>query len=276
MLSDAAASDAHPDPAHARTGLTASVVSHRQASLVNRLVADLIRNAGPQLKRLVVTVNVPEPEPVRAERASFDIVVVHNDRPRGFGANHNRAFRQCDTDWFAVLNPDIRLPYDALGLLLATSKPHDGLIAPLIMNADGSPADAARRLPTPLQVATRRLMRHRAGPDPDYEWLAGMCLVLKSEAFKSLGGFDERYFMYCEDTDLCLRMQLAGWSLRHVTDVRLVHEARRASHNSLRHLLWHVGSLVRLWTSAPYWSYLRRRRSLVELRQTGLAPGTGA
>jgi GT2 family glycosyltransferase len=66
--------------------------------------------------------------------------------------------------------------------------------------------DAARRLPTPLQVATRRLRRQARGPEPDFDWLAGMCLVVSSEAFRALGGFDERYFMYCEDADLCLRI----------------------------------------------------------------------
>jgi GT2 family glycosyltransferase len=259
-----------------QSGLTASVVSHRQAPLVNLLIADLIRYPGPQLKRLVVTLNVPEAERLRAEGAPFEVVVVRNERPLGFGANHNRAFRQCNTDWFAVLNPDIRLSYDVFAPLLAAREPHDGLIAPLILNADGTPADAARRLPTPQQVVGRRLRGRAPGPDPDFDWFAGMCLLLDSEAFRSLGGFDEQYFMYCEDTDLCLRMQLAGWRLRYLPDVRLVHDARRASHHSMRYLLWHVASLIRLWTSGPYWSYLRRRHQLSAVRQTGPAAGTGA
>jgi hypothetical protein len=261
------------DHPNSQIGLTASVVSHQQATLVNLLIADLVRYADPQLKRLVVTLNVPEPEAIRAESAPFEVVVLRNDRPLGFGANHNRAFGHCRTAWFAVLNPDIRLSPNTLGMLLATRQAKDGLIAPQILNVDGSPADSARRLPTPLQVAKRRLMR-RGSRDPNFEWLAGMCLVLNSETFRSLGGFDQQYFMYCEDTDLCLRMQLAGWCLRYVPSVRLVHDARRASHRSLRHLLWHVASLLRLWTSAPFWSYLRRRRQLVTQRQTGPGPGT--
>jgi hypothetical protein len=172
-----------------------------------------------------------------------------------------------------VLNPDLRLSDDALGLLLAARNSKDGIVAPLVLNTDGSPADAARRLPTPLQVMTRQLMPWRRRSAIDYDWLAGMCVVINSAAFARVGGFDERYFMYCEDTDLCLRMQLAGWCLRYVPSVRLVHDARRASHRSLRYLLWHVASLLRLWTSAPYWSYLRQRRQLVTQRQTGPGPG---
>ena len=249
--------------------LTVSVVSHGQMQLVNPLIADLIDFAAPRLKRLIVTVNVPEGVAVQAERAAFEVVVQRNDRPLGFGANHNRAFRLCETDWFAVLNPDLRLRDDALGPLLAASEPGDGMIAPIILNSDGSPADSARRVPTPFSLAARRLRRQAHRPDDDFDWLAGMCLVLSSEAFRRLGGFDERYFMYCEDIDLSLRMQLAGWRLRRLGRARVVHDARRDSHRSLQHLRWHLASLTRLWTSQAFWSYLRRRRELALHHQTG-------
>jgi N-acetylglucosaminyl-diphospho-decaprenol L-rhamnosyltransferase len=252
-------------------GLTASVVSHGQAQLVNTLIADLARHACPLLRRLVVTMNVPECEAVHAEGTPFEVLIVRNDRALGFGANHNRAFQHCDTGWFAVLNPDLRLDRDVLGALLAAGESGDGLIAPMILNADGSAADAARRLPTPQQVLGRRLRARARGPAADFDWLAGMCLLLNSEAFRSLGGFDERFFMYCEDADLSLRMQLTGWRVRRVTDVQIVHDARRDSRRSSRYLRWHLASLMRLWTSRSFWSYLRRRDELGALRRSGLS-----
>jgi len=245
---------------------TASIVSHGQLRLVNALIADLIQHAGPQLKRLVVTLNIPEDEPIAGNGASFEIITIRNQRARGFGANHNRAFRHCNTDCFAVLNPDLRLFDDALGLLLAQFRPDDGLIAPLILNPDGSPADAARRVPTPFRLATRLLRKAARGPDRDFDWLAGMCLMVNSKAFRALGGFDERYHLYCEDIDLCLRMRLAGWRVRRVTQAKLVHEAQRASRRSLDYLRWHAQSLLRLWMSPVFWSYVRRRGELASLR----------
>jgi N-acetylglucosaminyl-diphospho-decaprenol L-rhamnosyltransferase len=252
---------------NAQPQLTASVVSHGQMRLVNLLITDLVRNANPQLRRLVVTLNVPEAEPIRAESAPFEVRVLRNDHARGFGANHNRAFQNCETAWFAVLNPDLRFPTDALGTLLAARTTIDGLLAPLILDTDGVPTDSARRLPTPWQVLARRLRLQRSGPDPDFDWLAGMCLLVNSEAFRSLGGFDERFFMYCEDTDLCLRLQRAGWRLRQLTRARVIHDARRQSHRSLRYLGWHVASLLRLWASRIFWSYLTQRRRLRSMRQ---------
>ncbi len=247
--------------------LTASIVSHGQMPLVNHLIADLIRHAGPQLRRVVVTLNVPESEPLRVQGAPFEVIVLRNESPLGFGSNHNRAFQHCQTPWFAVLNPDLRVSGDVLASLTAAGKVDDGLIAPLIVDRDGSAADAARRLPTPWKVIARRLARQTSGPEADFDWLAGMCLVFKSDAFRELGGFDEAYFMYCEDADLCLRLQLKGWGLRRITSITVVHDARRDSHRSLQYLRWHLASLLRLWTSAAFWAYVFKRRRLRSLRR---------
>lgn len=271
MAPEVQSGSAHGPRSRDNAVVTASVVSHGQARLVNTLIADLAHHAGPSLRRVVVTLNIPEITPVCADSAPFEVLIVRNERALGFGANHNRAFQRCDTDWFAVLNPDLRLGSDALGSLLAARQRGDGLIAPTILDADGSPADAARRLPTPFRVLKRRLQPKARGPDADFDWLAGMCLLLNSEAFRSLGGFDQRFFMYCEDADLSLRMQLAGWRVRCMTDVQVVHDARRDSHRSWRHLRWHVASLMRLWTSRAFWSYLLRRNELGELRRIGLS-----
>ena len=132
------------------SGVTASVISHGQVRLVNTLIEDLKRYAGPQLRRLVVTMNIPEAEPLQADGTTFEVLVLHNRLAQGFGANHNRAFQHCDTALFAVLNPDLRLASDALGAVCEARAPGDGVLSPLILNADGSPADAARRLPTPV------------------------------------------------------------------------------------------------------------------------------
>jgi GT2 family glycosyltransferase len=86
-----------------------------------------------------------------------------------------------------------------------------------------------------------------------------MFLAIRSEAFEAIGGFDERYHLYCEDVDLCARLRLAGWQLRQARDAVVVHDARRASRRSLRHLGWHLASMTRLWRSDAW----RRYRALI-------------
>ena len=248
--------------------ITISIVSHRQAALVADLMDDLARIASPLIDSIVLTRNVAEKFAPFPTALAHTVQVVENRAPKGFGANHNTAFSRCRSPVFAILNPDIRLPHDpfprlvdALGELnVAIGNPVDrtapALVAPMIVSSAGAREDSARTLVTPIEVIRRRAfgMRDRA-MRPD--WLAGMFLVIRSDAFKSVGGFDSRYFMYCEDFDLCARLRLNGWSLAVVEDATAVHAAQRASHRSLRHLLWHLSSLLKMWSSSAFWRYRR-------------------
>lgn len=235
-------------------GCTLSVVSHGQGSLVEGLLADLSRVAPRSVNALVVTRNLPN-DPIRVPSdLSFAVHFIENSNPRGFGANHNAAFAKCATPWFVVLNPDLRFHDDPFTTMLAAARTDTGLIAPVVREPDGTTADSARALITPLELVRRALRRERR-PARRPDWFAGMFLMLRAEAFAEIGGFDTRYFMYCEDVDLSARLALAGWRLRQAAGARVVHDARRASHSSLRHLRWHLASLARLWSSSAFWRY---------------------
>ncbi len=82
-------------------------------------------------------------------------------------------------------------------------------------------------------------------------------MAFKSTVFRELGGFDERYFMYCEDVDICLRMQLAGYSLARA-DATVIHHTQRQTLKNLKHLAWHIRSLLRLWNSAAYKEFKKK------------------
>ncbi|RYH17455.1 MAG: glycosyl transferase, partial [Alcaligenaceae bacterium] len=86
-------------------------------------------------------------------------------------------------------------------------------------------------------------------------WIPGLFMLFRSEVYEAIGGFDERFFMYGEDFDICARTRMAGWRLQVGEDLRARHEAQRASHGSHRHLRWHITSLLRVWTSSGFWRY---------------------
>lgn len=262
-----------PAPAAAATvpGLCLSVVSHGHGPLVRALLEDLARLAPRTLRRVVLTVNVPESERFEDLAGALPLQIVHNASPRGFGANHNAAFRLAGEPCFAIVNPDVRLerdPFDAL--LGALSAPGVGMVAPRVVDAQGRVAPSARRLYTPLEIASRLWRRERAAARP--EWLAGMFLVVRREAFERVGGFDERYFLYIEDVDLGTRMRRAGLTLRTVDEATVLHLAQHASHRSLRHLRWHVGGMARYWTSPGFrWALVHREGA----RPADAAPAKG-
>lgn len=274
---DAPASRPPPAAPGLRTSLlfTVSLVSHRQGDLAQRMLDDLART-GAQLDRVVVTRNLPERWQPACAHPRAALEVIDNPSPRGFGANHNAAFARCGSEWFVIANPDLRLPADPLPALLAAGAPGVGLVAPLVREPDGSVADSARGLPTPVALLRRHLPAAfagaRAAPGAAPEWYAGMFLAVRREAFESIGGFDERYHLYCEDVDLCARLRLAGWQLRQARDAVVVHDARRASRRSLRHLGWHLASLARLWRSDA-WQRYRALLAAEGAQRPARAPG---
>ena len=249
-----------------------SIVSHGQADLVDGLIRQLARQtAFGLIDRVVLTLNIPEKIPDDwAKLGAFELKVIRNQRPDGFAANHNRALAGQTQGIVAVLNPDLQLVGDPLSLLCeAAMGPGVGLVAPVVLEENGEPADSARDLLTPASVLSRTLLRRRH-PSPSPDWFAGMCIVLPASAWREMGGFDERFRMYCEDFDLCARLRLAGLSLIQVSDARLLHAARRSSHRSLQPLVWHLRSLWRVWRSGTYREYRKLLRTEAELgvRQT--------
>ena len=129
----------------------------------------------------------------------------------------------------------------------------------------GTIEDSARRVPTPVSILRKTLF----GVDrPDYEigtadlhaeWVAGMFMLFRRETFAEFGGFDERYFLYYEDVELCTRLALAGKRAVLCPAVEAVHEARRQRHRDLRYLRWHVASMLRFFCSAPFRTLMWRR-----------------
>ncbi|MBI2769668.1 MAG: glycosyl transferase [Burkholderiales bacterium] len=240
--------------------VTVSIVSHGQRGLLVRLLSQLRQWHDGAVVHVVVTHNLPDPQPpLGGDGWPFRLTEIRNPEPLGFGANHNQAFRQCGTPWFCVLNPDVEL--DGPGVWTALLHGADGsvraCIYPPLANADGTLQDNERAAVTPLSLWRRHIQRL---PEQRLDWASAAFWLLPAQTYGELGGFDERYFMYCEDTDFCLRLQLAGGRLVRAGRP-VVHHAGRSSRSSPRHLAWHLRSLLRLWTSPVLRRYLATRRA---------------
>jgi GT2 family glycosyltransferase len=175
---------------------------------------------------------------------------------RGYGANQNAAFAETQAPYFCVLNPDIRLksnPFPAL--IAALSDQSVALVSPKILALSGAEEDSARRFPT-----LRGLLGKAFGAtDGTYglsssdgiispDWLAGMFLLIKAGAYRSVGGFDETFFLYYEDVDLCSRLRKSGYEIRQDRAAEVIHDARRESRRSWKFARWHLASMARyLW-----------------------------
>ena len=200
--------------------------------------------------KVILTLNIPEQLPFDPAAFPFPVRVLRNAAPRGFGANHNAAFAASEERFFCVLNPDIRLPLDPFPALLSKlENPAIAAAAPLIRNPSGDIEDHARPFPTLPSLVLKLLKKEEAigkssSPfTPD--WIAGMFMLFRREAFAAAGGFDEGYFMYYEDVDLCARLRAAGMRVEVSPAASAVHDARRSSRRNPRHMLWHACSMAR-------------------------------
>ncbi|WP_200385790.1 glycosyltransferase [Rhodocyclus tenuis] len=235
---------------YARPPITASVVSHGQGKLVAGLLRDLA--LCPDVSAVVLTQNVPEDDIPCPESLRSRLRVIRNETPLGFAANHNQAFRFCESPMFAVLNPDIRLTGDPfLQLALALKMTGGGVIAPAVRNPDGGLEDSARYFPT-LSRLLFKLVGLSDGriateliAQQDIDWAAGMFLLFPAETFREIGGFDEGFFLYYEDVDICTRLWRSGRRVILHPGVTVIHAAQRASRSNLRYMKWHVYSMVR-------------------------------
>ena len=237
-----------------------SIVTHAHGQMVVNLVQQLLDC--PEVEQLLLTCNVPEaltlPDDPR-------LITIHNASPKGFGANHNAAFVRCRSPWFVVLNPDVVLqanPFQAL--LAALNGSRASVMAPAVINIAGIQEDSARHFPTLRQLTTkllggpngRYILQRTQGPTP-VDWVAGMFMLFPAEDFKAIGGFDEKFFLYYEDVDICTRLWKAGRPVMVCPQVQVVHDAQRASRKNWQFMKWHAASMARYFWK--HWGRLPRK-----------------
>ncbi|HLI54749.1 MAG TPA: glycosyltransferase [Acidimicrobiales bacterium] len=176
-----------------------------------------------------------------AEEAGVE--VVRNSTNRGYARAMNQALGRSSADVLIALNPDTEPPAGSLATLTERllAAPGVGLVAPRLVNPDGSLQHSAYTFPSPLQAAAvsflparlrtgrigRRLWLEGAAPHDrpcDVEWVIGAVHVLRAEAVPDpRQPYSERWFMYVEDLDLCWRLARSGWRRRLEADVSVPH-----------------------------------------------------
>ncbi len=178
-----------------------------------------------------------------------DISLIRNQRNAGFGAGCNIGARHATGEFLLFLNPDTMLLNDALSILMAfmRGRPQCGAAGPLTREQDGAILfGAGRALPSLWReflehsTLTFRFPGNRIAGMPYYsfwdhcstrevEALQGSCMMFRKEVFDRIGEFDERFFLYYEETDLCKRLRDAGLKVFYVHDAEILHTGKRST-----------------------------------------------
>jgi N-acetylglucosaminyl-diphospho-decaprenol L-rhamnosyltransferase len=166
----------------------------------------------------------------------------------GFTKGNNLGIARCTGRHVMLLNPDTEITADALDVMVGwlDANRQVGVVGPRIVQADGKVQPSRRRFPTfgtAFMESTilqqwfprnRFLARYYIWDKPDdhiqdVDWLEGACLLVRAEALRGVGGFDERFFMYSEELDLCQRIKRAGWRVVYLPTAQILHYGGKSS-----------------------------------------------
>ncbi len=202
---------------------------------------------------------------VDAVRESFPLVRVLGDPANlGFTRGNNRGLRISVHPLLLLLNPDTELRPGALNELVRAMDADEscGMVGPRLLNPDGSTQSSRRRFPTRLTPFVESTVLQRlpgTGPvmrdffvldrsdeqEQVVDWVSGACMLVRREALAEAGLFDQGFFMYSEEVDLCHRLRLRGWRTRYAPAAEVVHHEGQSSRQDTlrRDLLFHESRL---------------------------------
>jgi N-acetylglucosaminyl-diphospho-decaprenol L-rhamnosyltransferase len=270
--------------------VAAVVVNYESGPSLARCVADLVA-AGPA-DLVVVDNGSSDGSLAAAEAAVPGLEVVVPGRNLGYGAAVNRGAAATRAPLLLVCNPDLEVPPDAVGALVAAldADPGRALVGPLIRTPEGGRYPSARRFPSMVDAAGHALLGLFV-PDNRFtrayqrseldaaavevraaDWVSGACFLVRRDAFEAVGGFDESYFMYAEDVDLCWRLGRAGWSVAYAPTAEVTHlQGRSTDRHPYRMIVEHHRSLLRFASrTSTGW-----RTALLPLVAVGVAVRAG-
>lgn len=210
----------------------------------------------------------------------YDKIIYKKYDNKGFGAGHNHAIKYAieqNSDYHAIINPDIYWNGDAIKDLTSfmDKNPDCGLVMPKILFPNGEIQYLCKLLPTPADLFARRFipfkgMIDRMNARYEMRWtgydrimeipcMSGCFMFVRTDILKKVGGFDERYFLYAEDMDLCRRIGEVSKTIFN-PEIEVFHSFHRASYRSVKYLKMHMSSLFKYFNK---WGWLldKGRRS---------------
>jgi GT2 family glycosyltransferase len=280
--------------------IAAIVVNYRAYEELDACLASLAAQAG--VGEIVVVDQATEPGArLRVAQRHPEVRWILRSGNSGFGAGVNQGARAVSGRLLFVVNPDSVVKPGTPAVLASYLDMHAGVAVAgsRIVDTDGAIQGSARRFPTwstffagrtswlSRRFPSNRWTRDNILTQPDdaaartVDWVSGASMMIRRDAFDQVGGFDERYFLYWEDADLCRRLRNVGWATAYVPQAAVVHHGGRSSRarlaplssfhvSAFRYFLVHAGPLARL--AAPLVAMLLALRFVSRVVTRSLPP----
>jgi GT2 family glycosyltransferase len=259
----------------------AIIVSHNSREWLDAALGSLAEHTREVTLEAVV---VDNGEDGAGEYAAARYPFVHTIRceNRGFGHANNRGLEIADARFVLFLNPDTEFVAGDLDVLVAAMErmPDVALAGVRQINGEGALAPSIRRFPSVARAlaetlpvervpVARRMLGERILDPADYEstvecdWTSGSAMFARAAAIRKVGGFDERFFLFSEETDLCWRIHWDGWRIVHIPHVTIRHHEQEHGANPR---LWAQSAYARLQFAHKNLRHPRAYRAALALR----------
>ena len=239
--------------------ISITIVAYNNETDVKDAVRSIMEQTNGKLsKKIYIVDNSTEANQLSSLAEEYaDVVYQRPGENLGFGGGHNYVLPELDSQYHAIVNPDILLTEDSFSVLLSfMEQSQAGMAVPRLLDEKGNLQAVYRRELTVFDMAVRMFFSahfhkrqyYHTMQDMDYgkpflvPFAQGSFLVIRTELFRELGGFDERYFMYMEDADLCKRVNKVS-SLWYCPGTAVIHKWERGSHKDMRLLRIHISSM---------------------------------
>lgn len=246
--------------------LSVSIVVYNNYEDIKEALASMEEYTSPELSKKVFVVDngvaVSSPSSVKEFKGYIERIVdveyIDAGGNVGFGKGHNKVIPLMDSEYHAIVNPDILFCEDAFSKIVEWMDENKdiGMVIPYITDEEGKKQEVYRRELNVFDVFNRMFLKgffrsrfdKHIMKDMDFTkpfqvpFGQGSFLVVRSELFKDLGGFDDNFFMYCEDADLCRRVNQVS-KLMYFPAARVIHKWEAGSHRNKTLFKYHVQSM---------------------------------
>lgn len=277
--------------------LAVVVVNYNAGEYLARCVASVVAaSAGLALDLLVVDNASRDGSAPAAAARTPQVRLIENPTNRGLSAGWNQGARAVDAPWILFLNPDAEIWQGDLGAFVKAgeARPDVAVLGPVIRNPDGTIYESGRVFPGVVQALGHAFLGPFAPGNPftrayrqtswnrtterEVDWVSFAAMLIRRSAFEAVGGFDEAFWLYGEELDLCTRLRDAGWKVLATPELEVVHVGGISTGRSRQTHLMHSQGVYRYYrkhratgwrrASLPLaWAALRVRAEVVALRE---------
>ena len=239
--------------------ITASIVVYKENLKVLENAIDSFLGS-PLSKKLYIIDNSPSNE-FKNKIQNDSVEYIYSNKNVGFGKGHNSILHKLTSEnkYHLILNPDVRFHPEILEKLVLKMESNESfsMIAPRVLSSNNELLYTARRYPSLFELIFRFLgifkkftirgeyknQNHKQSFSPDF--VQGSFMLFKTEDLLRLEGFDERYFMYMEDVDICRKIDLSGKRKLYFPATEIIHTHRKGSSKEFRLFFIHISSIIK-------------------------------